>query len=147
MARADRSGDGIAIMRIDIDHFSRINAEAGRTEGDVVLRKVAHACQKSIRSADILARSGADGFLALLSESSAEDAERAAGRLVTAACTLEAKPSAEGHAPVRVSVSIGIAARPGSGGPLLAELIRDAEQALQKAKEAGGNMVRLAADT
>lgn len=143
MACAERSGRCIAIMRIDIDHFSGINEAAGRTEGDAILRKVAHACQKSIRSADILSRSGADGFLALLSDSGPADAERAAARLLAAASALAAQPSDERETPVDVSVSIGIAGTSGNGGPTLAELIRDAEQALQQAKEAGGNMVRL----
>lgn len=51
---------------IDIDFFKQINDTYGHTVGDIVLRELAETLKKSIRSTDIIARVGEEGFCVLL---------------------------------------------------------------------------------
>ncbi len=152
IARARRTDRSVSVLRIDVDHFKHVNEVAGRTEGDTVLRKMAHACQRAIRSADILCRSGSDGFLAFLSETDIAGAESVASRLLSAAAALTVEPSAAAatsgpdagpFVPIRVTVSIGISGGTKGITRTIGELVRDADRALVEAKESGRNRFRV----
>ncbi|HUX13082.1 MAG TPA: diguanylate cyclase [Spirochaetia bacterium] len=150
IARARRTDRSVTLLRIDVDHFRHINEIAGRTEGDTILRKMAHACQRAIRSGDILCRSGADGFLAFLSETDIPGAESVASRLLTAAAALTvelpagtASQDSSAAGPIRVTVSIGVSGGSKGAAHTVGELVRDADLALVEAKESGRNRYRV----
>ena len=65
----------------DVDFFKRINDNYGHDIGDEVLKKIADIARKEMRRGDILARFGGEEFVALLPESTLEDAMMIAGRL------------------------------------------------------------------
>lgn len=66
LARARRTGDGLAVALLDIDHFKRVNDRHGHEAGDQVLVGFARQLQQRLRSSDILCRFGGEEFLLLL---------------------------------------------------------------------------------
>ena len=66
LARRRRSGDAVAALMIDIDHFKRLNEAYGHPVGDVVLRAVATAIAATVRDEDVPARVGGEEFAVLL---------------------------------------------------------------------------------
>ena len=66
VARADRSGSGLAVAMIDLDHFKAINDTHGHPGGDEVLREIARRCQGSVRPYDTFARYGGEEFILVL---------------------------------------------------------------------------------
>jgi diguanylate cyclase (GGDEF) domain len=80
-ARCTRTGDALAIMMIDVDHFKSINDRYGHPVGDEVLRRLAAVAQKTIRSDDYFARYGGEEFCILLPSTIEKDAWTLADRL------------------------------------------------------------------
>lgn len=70
-------------VAIDVDNFKSINDNYGHTAGDVVLRLVAEAMNKSIRPTDVVARmgSGADEFAIILVDANEEIAQQVIARI------------------------------------------------------------------
>src|SRR5262245_41805127 len=66
IARADRSGNLLAVMILDLDNFEEINDALGQAVGDLVLTEAARRLQSCLRSIDTLARLGDDEFAVLL---------------------------------------------------------------------------------
>lgn len=134
-------GMRMAVMFLDIDHFKRINDTRGHAEGDEVLKEFARRVTEALRSDDTVARLAGDEFVIIL-EGLHHERE---GRLIAAKIlrALET-PFDLGGGALRVTASIGIASL---GGVELtgSELLRRADAALYKAKEAGRNCYRIAA--
>lgn len=63
MARADRTGEIITVLMLDIDSFKEINDCHGHVFGDRVLKKVAQTIKRNIRTSDIASRFGGDEFV------------------------------------------------------------------------------------
>jgi diguanylate cyclase (GGDEF)-like protein len=85
LARGRRSGLGLCLALLDLDHFKAVNDGHGHDAGDRLLAGVADAWRTDLREADLLARLGGDEFGLLLVECDLEGAERALARL--RACT------------------------------------------------------------
>ena len=107
--RAQRAGDPMALLLIDVDHFKLYNDRYGHPSGDVCLRQVAQALvNASLRHADVVARYGGEEFVLLLSQTPRHGAEHIAHRILGAIEALdishEASPTARA---VTVSVGIG----------------------------------------
>ena len=144
LARAQRSGQAIVCLMIDLDHFKRINDQYGHLAGDAVLREVAHRIDAEMRISDTGARFGGDEFALVLSEANITDGEKVAARVLHAVRhqpLLITKDVSE-----TVTLSIGVAAaNPGPGTrdyKVLAErLIAEADAALYRAKSAGRNRI------
>ncbi len=143
-ARALRRGTGsrFAVLMIDLDHFKKINDTYGHLTGDDVLAAVAVAISGSVRQGDTVGRFGGEEFVVLLPGIGHGDVLAIAERVRVAVGELDVVISTGGGT-VRVSglsVSIGVACHPGSGHAL-DDVLRAADAALYRAKEAGRNRV------
>jgi diguanylate cyclase (GGDEF)-like protein len=135
--RARRYARPLSVVMLDLDRFKRVNDSYGHAVGDRVLQVVAETCRRQLRTIDLLARYGGEEFIALLPESSAEDARHVAERLCRAIAALRVESDA---GPVQVTISVGAAGLAASCADLDELLIR-ADRALYDAKEAGRNRV------
>jgi diguanylate cyclase (GGDEF)-like protein len=66
VARGQRSGEPLALLLLDLDHFKRVNDLHGHRSGDLVLQGFAKRVQARLRSADVFARLGGEEFAVLL---------------------------------------------------------------------------------
>ena len=126
----------LSVAMADVDHFKPVNDAHGHAAGDEVLRAVARLLSSVLRAGDAVVRYGGEEFLLILPgidlHRAGHVAERA--RKAVEECTLDV-----GGAPVRVSISLGVAER--SPGEPRDRLIERADQALYAAKQAGRNRV------
>lgn len=137
--RADRQGYNIGVLMMDIDHFKNVNDTYGHPIGDIVIKGIAGAISGEIRKEiDVVARYGGEEFVVGLidttREGMVETAERirkAVGKLVFDVHQAE---------PLRVTVSIG-AFLVTSEFRDMKKAVKNADQALYKAKEGGRNQV------
>ena len=137
LARADRSSSGLALLLLDIDHFKSFNDTYGHAMGDLVLKKVATTLQRCLRQADVLARFGGEEFVVLLPQVGARGAMESAERI---RATLERSGIHPGGPRQRVTVSIGLAMFPDHADSS-ESLLRAADEALYRAKDAGRNRI------
>ncbi len=135
--RAERNGQPLAVMFIDLDRFKAINDTLGHRIGDEVLRGVAARIASQLRKSDTVAREGGDEFLVLLEDiGSASNAAAVAGKLLHA---LSEPYQVEGRH-LHCSGSIGVALYPDDGSDA-GELIRHADAAMFDSKGEGRNRV------
>lgn len=136
LAHARRHDQAVALLCLDVDHFKGINDNHGHMAGDAVLQAVAHRLQSCVREEDLVSRLGGDEFMVLLTGPEAGAAKVVAEKLLAAM----QEPVVVGDVPLRVSVSIGIAAS--TGAITASELHSLADRALYQAKSAGRNTWR-----
>lgn len=148
-ARATRTGRGIAVLMIDLDHFKSINDTYGHPAGDDVLRQVGRLIGKAIRPSDIVGRFGGEEFVALLVEADRTAADHAAERIRHSIATAHIATTGRRGAPVVIvdrTTSVGVAVYPDHGESLDA-LLHSADAAVYEAKELGRDQVRFASST
>ena len=135
-SRADRSVDGaFCVCMLDIDHFKRVNDTYGHGDGDTVLRTFAKVVERSIRSADLVARWGGEEFLLLLPQTPLELAVSCVERIKA---ELE-NTAFDGLPPeLRITISAGAAQY---RGEKIKDLIERADQAMYEAKRNGRNRI------
>ncbi|GAA4530589.1 GGDEF domain-containing protein [Amycolatopsis samaneae] len=141
-ARRRAAGGGFAVLMIDLDHFKRINDTYGHLTGDDVLAEVAVAITGSVRAGDTVARFGGEEFVVLLPALGGADVLGIAERVRAAVRALTVVISS-GTGTLRIgdlSVSIGVARYPETG-PALDDVLRVADEALYRAKDAGRDRV------
>jgi len=136
LARRRRSGDAVAALMIDIDHFKRLNETYGHPVGDVVLRRVAGAIAATVREEDVPARVGGEEFAVLLRNPGPDVAVEVGERVRRAVRSLDLTDVGVGV----VSVSVGVANAVGADEPV-PDLVERADQALRSAKRAGRDRV------
>lgn len=130
----------LTVLFLDLDRFKLINDTFGHEAGDQLLMTVAGRLRRATRPDDVVARIGGDEFIILLAHVSTEDeAIRVATRIIDEITVPIELP---GNREVVVSTSIGIV-RPGPEHRTGADLIRDADNALYRAKERGRNRYAL----
>lgn len=78
---SQRSGQPLALLYIDLDHFKEVNDVRGHMEGDRVLREFSRAVQERTRPQDVFARFGGDEFAMLLLDADASHARQIGERL------------------------------------------------------------------
>ena len=66
VARAQRLGQPLVALMIDVDNFKQINDTHGHIAGDQVLAEIAQACREHVRSDDIVGRYGGDEFMIII---------------------------------------------------------------------------------
>lgn len=128
-----QSGERLACIMVDIDHFKRFNDEFGHDAGDAVMQHVAQIMLKVIGDAGDVYRFGGEEFTILLPSmdeaAGLERAEQLRGEIGEAAL------AHNGRMLGRITVSLGLAVSPDDGPP--ATLLRRADAALLQAKSSG----------
>ena len=140
-ARASRSNRPLSIVLIDIDDFKVLNDTIGHLHGDACIKAVATAVQQvASRSSDLGARYGGDEFVMLLPETEAVGAQLLAERLKQFVDHITMPDPAHG-APLRLSLSQGVACALASRQKTAADLLLAADQALYDAKQQGRDRI------
>jgi diguanylate cyclase (GGDEF)-like protein len=129
-ARAERSGEPLTVVMIDLDHFKRYNDRQGHAGGDALLRAATDGWRKQLRPTDMLARYGGEEFTLVLPACDSDQANALVSRLRSVM-------------PDRQTFSAGIATW--NGSETTDELVQRADAALLKAKRTGRNRVLIAA--
>lgn len=136
---AQRSGEHLALMFIDLDRFKPINDTHGHHVGDLVLQEVARRISSTVRAADTVARVGGDEFVVLLT--GLDDAP-AAVNVAAKIHTALRQPFEYGELSLHLSSCIGISLSP-EHGSTEQELAAHADSAMYEAKQAGRDGIRL----
>ncbi len=135
LAQAKRNQWVTGVMFMDVDRFKNINDTLGHAVGDLLLQQVSERLARSVRADDTVGRLGGDEFAIVLSNlSSAQDASLVAQKIVA---NFNEPFRLEG-AEIFVTASIGITLYPEDSTEQDA-LIKNADTAMYKAKEAGRN--------
>src|SRR4051794_13820420 len=133
--RARRARQLLTVMLVDLDRFKLINDSLGLVTGDQIIKGVADRLVQKLRKSDTVARLGGDEFMVLLlGTTGAEAAARVAQKLLD---VLRPPLQVDGHE-LTTSASIGIALFPHDGDDA-DTLIKNADNALSRAKEQGRN--------
>ena len=142
LTRCRRYGKSLSVMFVDLDHFKSINDTFGHTAGDELLLEMSRRLRACVRDDDTVARLGGDEFTIILSElRHPEDAANVAEKILESI----ARPLPIADTPIEVSASIGIALYPVDGHDA-ETLLRNADSAMYRAKEAGRNTYQLCTD-
>ena len=142
--RAQRGRRPLSMLMLDLDDFKLVNDTFGHLFGDRVLTWTAELIRSTLRASDIPARYGGDEFAIILPETDAEEARRAADRIIEA--FREQAFVGEQRGPVPIGASIGVATFP-ADGRTATELIAAADAALYRVKRDGGHDAAGAGDT
>jgi diguanylate cyclase (GGDEF)-like protein/PAS domain S-box-containing protein len=139
LVHAHRHQRRLAVLFLDVDHFKLVNDTMGHAGGDRLLRSVAERLTACVRADDTVARVGGDEFVVLFADLQRSDhASRLAEKVLQA---LEHPFKVEGES-VYVTASVGMALYPEDGEESDA-LMRNADTAMYRAKEAGRNNYQL----
>ena len=137
--RADRYQEPVSVLMADIDHFKTLNDENGHLTGDALLRELAALLQDSVRSVDAVGRYGGEEFLILLPHTAYEEALMLAERI---RARVQACAFRVGDRTHRLTLSLGVFHCPSPLVASAADLVREADRALYRAKNAGRNRVK-----
>lgn len=138
-AQATATSAPLALVRIDVDHFKRVNDEhGGHAAGDEALVAIAAILAECVRGKGEAYRPSGDEFALLLPNHTAGEASAVAERVRQ---SVHAKPITARS--LRLSVSVGVAIHPDHATDLPA-LERAADEAAYDAKKRGRNVVRVA---
>lgn len=138
VAQARRSGQQVAVMMLDLDHFKHINDSLGHHVGDMLLQTVADRLRSCLRECDTAARLGGDEFVILLGDvAHAGDVDVVAGKVLQA---LKGAFLIEQHQ-LHIGGSIGVSTFPQDGEDP-AKLLRSADTAMYDAKGNGRGIHR-----
>ena len=139
--RWQRYGRPVALVVIDIDHFKRVNDSFGHKAGDRVIQLVAKALQERLRATDFVARYGGEEFVALLPETTLDQAVGVVDELRRHVADM---PFHFQGQPVRVSISLGLSCfREGIAPDAVFD---EADKALYNAKNNGRDRVETAVE-
>jgi len=134
--QAQRHGQRLAVLFIDLDRFKVINDTLGHDYGDSLLREAARRLSQGLRSSDTVARLGGDEFVVLLEEIA--DPMLVAGVAQKLNAVLAERFVLAGSE-YHVTASIGVSLYPDDSENAQA-LVKNADVAMYRAKERGGNM-------
>ncbi|WP_213937657.1 GGDEF domain-containing protein [Pseudomonas sp. dw_612] len=129
-------GNTLMLAMLDLDHFKRINDNYGHLAGDKVLKIIASVLRKRLRGSDFIARFGGEEFVLLMPSTVPAVGAKL---LETLRASIEACPFHFKGERVTVTISMGLAAfKPGEHSDMV---LKRADQALYRAKNAGRNRV------
>ena len=133
-----RYAAGLSLLMLDIDHFKRVNDEHGHPAGDAVLTEMARLLKETLRTVDSVGRYGGEEFVVILPHTSPEEAQATGERIRQQGGEPRFRV---GPKPLNVTVSVGVASYPTANVDSPESLVREADRALYRAKEAGRNQV------
>jgi len=137
--QARESGEPLALLFLDLDHFKRVNDSYGHRAGDQCLRAIIGPIASELRQGDALGRYGGEEFLVVLPGAGAANAEVVAERIRD---HVQETPMLVSGTRIGLTLSVGIAAL---DDEVLTpdDLIERADAALYRSKSAGRNVVSL----
>lgn len=141
LERAERYQQTCSLLFMDLDHFKALNDGYGHAAGDEVLISFGRRLVQSLRTVDVAGRWGGEEFLAILPETTLQDAQEVAARICTA---VNGETFAVGGG-LSITCSIGIANYP-IHATTLNDLVNAADQAMYAAKRLGRNQYRVIDD-
>ncbi|HET9048792.1 MAG TPA: EAL domain-containing protein [Chiayiivirga sp.] len=136
VVRARRTGNKVAVLFLDLDHFKLINDSLGHAAGDRILKATAARLLGVVGSSDTVARLGGDEFTIVMEDVQDNDGVIAMANAVIA--SFGAPVLHEAHGEVTVSPSIGISLYP-DHGQVPVDLLKFADAAMYRAKDRGRN--------
>jgi diguanylate cyclase (GGDEF)-like protein len=136
---AQRGGQQLACLMIDIDHFKQINDNHGHVVGDRVIQEVARKLADSVRGKDLVCRWGGEEFCVVTAGLESADAVDL-GERMRMRIEREVGSAVREVAGLRVTASVGVRIQ-AAPEETLAQLVERADQALYQAKHAGRNRV------
>lgn len=135
IAQNQRSERRLAVLYIDLDRFKMVNDSYGHSIGDELLREAGERLHNCIYEGDTVARLGGDEFAVIISEL---DSEQTAKFVAEKIIDILGQPFIINSKKNVLAASIGIAIHP-QDGETIADLMRNADIAMYRAKEKGGN--------
>ncbi len=132
------SGEGTAVIFVDLDGFKFVNDTLGHEAGDVLLQQVGQRLAACVRRGDLLGRTGGDEFMLVVNNVSEERVAQAIAERLQAA--LRESFFVSQHELI-VTASIGISLYPRDGSDASA-LRRNADAAMYEAKQSGKDRIR-----
>lgn len=138
LIRAKRYNESLSFIILDIDHFKKVNDAYGHQNGDTVLSAVAEVVQAGRRCYDIAARYGGEEFVLVLPGTTLAGGITVAQRLREDVRAISFKPPLE---QLSITISLGVATFPSAQIEDEDSLIRQADEALYRAKQNGRNRV------
>ncbi|HUG39693.1 MAG TPA: GGDEF domain-containing protein [Longimicrobiales bacterium] len=140
--RVQRYGGVCAVAMVDVDFFKHYNDSVGHLAGDIALRELADVMRRELRLHDMVARYGGEEFALIMINASRDEALPIIERL-----RLDVQEHPFRHRDIqpagRLTVSAGLAGFP-EDGTTYEQLLKRADDALYRAKDAGRNRVALA---
>ena len=137
--RMRESGKPVSLLMIDLDHFKQVNDTYGHSVGDEVLKETGKRILRNVRGFDLAARYGGEEFVVVMPDTPIEVALGVADRLCEGMATDPVLVSASKDK-ILVTLSIGVSVS-GETGSTGESLIKEADEALYKAKSLGRNRV------
>ncbi|MGB0132422.1 diguanylate cyclase, partial [Dokdonella sp.] len=137
--RAAARNLSIGLIVIDVDHFKEYNDTHGHLSGDVALRAIAQALASATREQDLVARFGGEEFACLMVDANIEVVARCAERMRALVEALP--PRMLGNDTQTITISAGVMSRVPAPGDHAADLLRETDSALYRAKHEGRNRV------
>jgi diguanylate cyclase (GGDEF)-like protein len=141
-ARVSRYGHSYCMAVLDVDHFKAYNDTFGHQAGDEILQTVATRLSDLLRSGDSLYRFGGEEFLCIFPEQSLESGTRAVERMRLGVEEL-AIPHPAGAGGL-LTLSAGLAVLDAAGRRSASQVLKEADEAMYRAKKAGRNRVETA---
>jgi diguanylate cyclase (GGDEF)-like protein/PAS domain S-box-containing protein len=139
LAQSRRYDRKLAVVHLDLDAFKFVNDNWGHNVGDKLLQSLALRLTRGVREVDTIARIGADEFLVLVPDlRQGEDLSRFAQKLLS----LTSRPVDIDERTLQVTASVGVATYPDDGQDA-ESLLRNADAAMYRAKDLGGNNFEL----
>lgn len=135
---AERSGNPLSVVMLDIDHFKHVNDTYGHALGDVVISTVGTLLSQHFRRSDRLGRYGGEEFVAVLPNCDAETAEPLVNKLRQAFAEIR---FVDRKASFACTLSAGVADTLTFPGAMGEQLLGHADAALYRSKQAGRNCV------
>jgi diguanylate cyclase (GGDEF)-like protein len=143
VALAERHGQTLSLVMIDMDHFKEVNDAHGHAAGDHLLRSFADSVRATLRRTDLAFRYGGDEFVIALPQTTVAQAQQVVQKLRQAFANIDFRDAIHGLKE-QPTLSVGVAERSIEAGVLQwSALLAAADAALYEAKTASRNCVRV----
>jgi diguanylate cyclase (GGDEF)-like protein/PAS domain S-box-containing protein len=136
--RASRKRNPLGVIMLDVDGFKRFNDTFGHAAGDAILRELGNMLLRHVREEDIACRYGGDEFIIVLPDAGRDVTCERAQLICESAKQLNLQSDGQSLDPVTLSLGVAVFPENGSSN---AALLKAADEALYRAKRAGGGQV------